>query len=386
MPVVNFFTYRDAVRHVLDYLGGDPEAQAKRDSRRAVRAAYREFSAAHRWTYYYQRGRVNINAAQTVGTIQYVSATRQLTITGNTWPSWVTAGTVVINNVSYEVDTSISSTVVTLSVNSCPQTDIASGTTYTLYQDTYTLPADFLQADTMVDVGNFFVPKYVNPRYWLDHQRLSKSPARPRFYTITSDPRKFGVMAVRLYPAPDAVYQYDFIYQRKPRELVVEDQHAGTVNIVGTSAVIAGTNTVFDTRWAGSVIRTSTSTTLLPEGQEWDNPFDQERVILSVASGTSLTVDSTYPTTYNGVTYVISDPVDVEHGAMLNCFLRCCEKQACYTRKTQPAATDRAEKAWINSLIACREADSRHFEEQTEGSASSWRQRLALMPRGPDIS
>jgi hypothetical protein len=381
---MNLFTYRDAVRHVVDYLGADPEAQAKRDARRAVRAAYREFTAAHRWTYYYQRGRVNVAAPQVTGTVTYVFSTRQLTLSGATWPSWVIYGTVVINNVSYDVDTSVSSTVITLSTNSCPQADISTPTGYTVYRDTYPLPADFLACDAIIDVGNFLRPTYVNPQQWLEYQRLSKSPARPRWWTITGDPHFQGAMALRFYPPPDSAYQYDFIYQRRPRNIVYDEQLAGNVSLTGGLATISGTGTAFDSRWAGSVIRTRQDSST-PEGLEWETPYDQQRVIVSVQSATALTVDSAYPTTFNNVGYVISDIIDVEEGAMLNCFLRCCEKQVAFTRKNKAAMRD-ASDAYTTALLEAREADARHFEEKVAGQYGPYANRLAFMPRGPDIA
>jgi hypothetical protein len=385
MTTVNFFTYRDAIRHCADYLGVPPEAQAKRDCRRAVLESYREFSAASRWFYYFQRGRINTSAPQTTGTVTYVSATRQLTLTGATWPSWVTFGVVVIQNITYDVDTSVSSTVVTLSTNACPNADISTATQYTLYRDTYPLPADCLQVDQLVDVGNQTIPCYVNPRDWLQQQRITKSPARPRDYTITSDPHYFGTMAIRFFPPPDTVYEFDFMYQRQPRQLRWDDVNAGTVSIAASSAVVTGTGTAFDSRYAGSVIRTSTTSTDSPEALTWETPYDQERVILTYTSTTSVTVDTTYPTTYSGVKYIISDPIDIEAGAMLNCFLRCCEKNLSYSRKDKNIIS-LAEQNWRFALMAAREADARHFQPQVAGEYGVHATRLSLMPRGPDMS
>lgn len=385
MTTVNFFTYRDAVRHCADYLGVPPEAQAKRDCRRAVLDSYREFSAASRWFYYFQRGRINTVAPQTTGTVTYVSSTRQLTLTGSTWPSWAIYGVVVLNNITYEVDTSVSSTVVTLKVTSCPQADISTATAYSLYRDTYPLPADCLQVDELVDVGNQMIPCYVNPRDWLQQQRLTKSPARPRDYTIMADPHYFGTMAIRFFPAPDAAYTFDFVYQRQPRQLRYDEVSAGTVTVAASSAVVTGTSTAFDSRHAGAVIRTSTNGTDVPEALTWETPYDQEKVIITYTSATSLTVDSTYSTSYSNVLYLISDPIDIEAGAMLNAFLRCCEKNIAFTRKDK-ASVAQAQQNWQMALIAAREADARHFQPQVPGEYGVRPSRLALMPRGQDVS
>jgi hypothetical protein len=55
-------------------------------------------------------------------------------------------------------------------------------------------------------------------------------------------------------------------------------------------------------------------------------PYDVQRVIATVPTTTSLTVDVAI-STRSGVGFTISDPVDMEPGMMLNCFLLKCEAE-----------------------------------------------------------
>lgn len=384
MASVNLWTYRDSIRQLVDYLGASPNAEASREARRAILAAYREFATAHNWSYFYQRGRVVTNAPYTTGTIQYVNSTRTITITGGTFPTWAPFGIISFNNVPYDVVSNPTSTTLVLSVNSNPGADVSVDTSYTLYRDCYPMPVDFHAADALVALGNSIsYPVYVHPSNWLVPQQLQRGPTTPVSYTFTSDPHYFGTMAVRFFPAPDQIYNYDFIYQRRPRSLATDEYKAGTVVATAGSAVVAGTGTTWLAKHVGSVIRVSANATDEAEGVEWSTPFQEERVVASVASTTSLTVDTAFTNTWSGVKYVLSDPIDVEVGAMLNCFQRCCEKQVGITRIMKNKES--AESSYLESLILAREADSRSLATRVAGPGGAYRQRLAYMPRGGDV-
>lgn len=384
MPSLNLLTYRDAVMHLVDYLGANPRPEAIRNSKTAVLNAHREMATAARWVFYYTHGRVNTVASYSTGTIAYDSATRHLTLTSGTWPSWSAYGTVVILNVSYEVASRVSDSIITLSTNSNPGADIAAGTSYVIFRDTYPMPLDFVAADGFMNQGNFTLPVYVHVGAWLDHQRLSKQPAIPRIYTFRGDPHYQGALGVSFYPPPDTIYQYDFIYQRRPRQLKVYEENTGTVTVSSGSATVAGSDTAFDATHVGAVIRFSANATDAPEGLAWSTPYYRERVITAVTDASTLTLDTVMDVTVSGVKYVISDPVDIEPGAMQTAFLRCCEKQEAIVRIMKNRAD--ADAAWKQALIEARESDNRSFGDRVAGQRGVLRQRLAYMPRGSDVS
>lgn len=381
-------TYQDLISHALDFLGANPGGDASRDARRAVLAAYREFAAECRWTYFLSRGRVLTSAHQTAGTIEYIATggtyERQVTLTGATWPAWAAQGQVTINNVVCDVAAVKSSTVLTLTQGQAPDQDVAAGSPYTLYRDCYPLPVDCLAIDRTIIQNNVFNMWYESPGVWLERQRVYHSPATPRSYTITSSPDYLGSMAVRFFPAPDNDYAIDFIYHRRPRPLRFEAIGDGSVSVTNGVATVTGVGTNFSARHVGSVLRLSNSISLAPTGEAGSNQAYFERIVTAVSSPTSLTVDAVFDESLTGVKYVLSDPADIEEGAMLQGLLRCVEKQVATSRNMK--TLDRSTSLYREALIKAREADSRDFSSQQAGASSPFPYRLAQMPRGPDVS
>lgn len=366
MPTINLTTFNDAVLRTLDYLGENATKLASRDARRAVLDAYRELASAHRWSYFYQRGRLQTVASYSTGTIQYTHTggtyEREVVLTTGTWPTWAAYGEILIAGIKYEVADRKSSSTITLSANSNPGANVASGTSYTIYRDSYPLPVDFLAADEFINLTSSFQLECIHPGDWNRLQRSSISPAGPRQVTVFGSADHLGAMSLAFFPPPDAVYNIDFIYQRRPRQLVFGDQSActaGTATNTINSTTVTGTGTSWTSAMIGSVLRLSANAADLPTPGWGANPFDVERVITNVASTTSLTVDTAIAAAHTGVKFVISDPIDIEEGAMLTAFWRCVEHQATIARimKNQ----DRADRAWIDALILAREADSRSF-------------------------
>lgn len=378
MPTVPIFTYRDAVRHVIDFMGASVTEQTIRDGRRAVRNAARELAQSHRWSYMYAQGRLNTVDDYSTGTITYTNSSRALTLASGTWPSWAAYGTVILSSVSYQVASRDSNSVLTLSVNSNPGADVAAGTTYTIYRDTYPLPSDFLSMGVIVESSNQYAPRYCHPNEWIELQRTGKAVGQPKVFTIVSDPNYFNTLAWRCWPAPDNIYRYDYSYQRRMRPLVYDEYSTGTATVTASSTTLSGTGTSWSSNYIGSVVRLSADTTNAPEALEWQNPYSVERVITAYTSATSLTVDTAFSAALTGVKYNISDPVDLEDGAMLNAFLRCCEKQVA-TSKTMRTKAE-ANAAWMEALIQAREADSRNFAPSAEGQTGHYRIPLRDMP------
>ncbi len=377
-------TYRDCVFHTLDFLGANVTEEARRDARRATLNAYRELASAHRWSYFYTRGRLNTVAPYSTGTVAVTASTGVVDLTGGVFPSWAPTGTIQINNVIYQIGSVQSTTQLTLTAQSRPGANIDAGATFTIYRDTFPLPADCLSIARLILVNNAFAMWYEPPTTWLERQRIYRGPATPRSYTIRGDPHYFAAMAVSLFPVPDAAYEFDYLYQRTPREMLIEESSTGTATCTSAALALTGSGTAWTSDMIGSVIRLSANGTALPDAPTGSNPAAQERIILAVASATSLTVDLAWTQSLTAVKHTISDPVDIESAAMLNALLRCCEKHAGLSR----ARADRMilESAYREALILAREADSRNFAMEASGSVSVYPYRLAQMPRGPDVS
>lgn len=385
---VRLTTYDDLIQHALDYLGANPGGDASRDARRGVQVGFREFAAERRWYYYYTRGRITTNSPTQAGTVQYQQTSggvpRQLTLTGATWPSWAAQGVIVLNNVVYEPATLVSSTVLTLREASNPGQDFPPGTVYTLYQDTYPLPVDCLAIDKAILLNNAFALWFEHPGTWLERQRIYYTPAVPRTYTITGSPDFMGSLVLRFFPPPDNQYNFDFIYHRRPRALKLQALSTGTVSVTNGSASVALAGSSWPSSLVGSVLRISPDTLNLPTSIYGGNPPLYERVILSVDSSTALTADAVFDQSLSGLKYTISDPVDIEDGAMLAGLFRGIEKQLAISRNMKTA--DRAAVIYREALIKACEADSRNFSMDREGPSNPYPYRLAQMPRGPDVS
>jgi hypothetical protein len=116
-----------------------------------------------------------------------------------------------------------------------------------------------------------------------------------------------------------------------------------------------------------------------------NNPATFEAIIYSVQSPTQLTLMPLTPSTvnYSGVAYVISDPIDIETGSMMNAFLRCCEHKLAQHRIMKDKPDAKAQ--YLDELRRAKEADSRSFAGRAEGEVNWNRMRMKDMPMGPDL-
>jgi hypothetical protein len=192
-------------------------------------------------------------------------------------------------------------------------------------------------------------------------------------------------MAIRFFPPPDNNYAFDFIYQRRPRQMWNAGYSTGKVTATQNSQTLTGIGTNWTNRMVGQCVRVGSDGVNLPTGPVGNYPAYMERVVLAVNSATSITMDQIATDSISQATHVISDVVDVEEGAMLTAFLRCCEKQIALTRSKTSGAAQQAEAAYQKALILAREADSRSFAIETVGNSHMYPYRLANMPQGPDI-
>lgn len=362
-------TFHDVIDHLLDHFGGVEQGRNVKMAKRSILSAYRGLPAAYNWSYYYKRGRVTTQAAYSTGTIAYDHTgganERMITLSGGVWPSWVARGLVRIGSIDYSVDERKSDTILTLSINSNPGADIAAGESYSVARDSYPLPVDFQSADQFRNATkNWAWPSYVDPGSWLDAHRSLESSNDPRIYTIMADPDFIGTMAVHFYPPPTAANDFDFLYQRFPSALRVSDYKTGTIATTASSAVVTGTGTAFTSDMKGSIIRVGTSTDN-PSGIDGLNPYAEERVIISVDSGTQVTVDSGMDSAASTVKYRISDPIDIDDGVMYEAFMAYCELRLSMLLKDDDIPLK--EEIYTGSLRMAMQSDNRSYGESGGG-------------------
>lgn len=322
------FTFRDAIYACADYQRGNASAKVETDVLMAVMAAYREIPGMHAWRYLIRQGHINLNAPYDTGTIAYDhtggSSERMVTLTTGTWPTWAANAQIRIASVVYPVEARVSNSVITLDANINPGADISSGTEYTIYQSGYVLPQDFVSMYAPITTTSWYGMRYLPPDRWLQLDRVSYSAGEAVFWTLLGSNDSYGLMRMEVWPSPDDDIPLQFLYNARPRPLVANGTASkysvGTVSISGTA--VTGSSTTFDSSMVGSVIRVSSDATTIPTGAEGDNPFVDERTIVSYTSATSVTLDAA-GTTASGKKYVISDPIDI-YPHMTEAFLACC--------------------------------------------------------------
>ncbi len=365
------YTYKDAVDHLMDWLGGSSDPIARRDSRRACQEALREIVNNHRWSYYYQHGRVTTVANYSTGTVAYDHTgganERQLTLSDGTWPTWAQYGTVRISNVPYAVAKRVSSTILQLEEENNPGEDIASGTSHSIYQEAYVLPPRFKQILSCIyDVALARVIDYVDPKVWLSDRRYAVSSGVPFGYTIMGSRQLHGQDALWFAPAPSQARSYDMVYLRAARPLLTEEYSTGTVSCTTGSATLTGSTTSWTSVHKGCVIRLSGNSSSAPTSPVGSNPAVEERIVLSVDSSTGITVDSAFTNTLSGVKYIISDPIDLDLEVMLNLFLRTAEK--CLGRFRHRTDQKLLESSAAQEALSAMGADNRAIAMRTAGA------------------
>jgi hypothetical protein len=341
--------------------------------------AWREFPGLHRWTYHYTHGRVELVPSITAGTIQYDQATRVVTLTGATWPSWAAQASIRIGDIVSDVASVTDPTHLVLSLTVNPGVDFAAGTGYTLYQDQYLLPADFLAMDCSIAETWFGELEYVHPTAWLWSTRTALRIGPPRYYTLLPARNLPGRYALFFWPIPDRQQTMDFIYQRRLRGLRYDNITDGKVATSG--ATVNGTGTNFTADMVGSYIRVSANGNP-PSNIDGSNPFFYESKIVAVASTTSLTTADAAPFDVTAAGYMIADPLDIEDGVMANCFAR----QAILHMAKDLRMKDRQliESEAMEALIRAKEHDARNFSAQKAGPGGYRRANRRYMATGPD--
>jgi hypothetical protein len=271
--------------------------------------------------------------------------------------------------------------------------DDFAGSPYQIFQESYPLPVDFSACDEVYIVGIGTLMQYVPPGEYFRHQRIHVGPAVPHVYTFTGDPRRYGSLSVLFYPPPLTEYTVDYNYRRQSRALsmhgtspvVAYSTGKVTCTIAGGQLLVSGTGTAFTPDMVGAVIRfAGTANGSVPTGQGGTSPFFAQRIVSTYTNPSAITIDQPIGTDLTGVPFAISDPVDLEPGAMSTYFLRECEKQA---RMIFRAETTKDEaKEYRDALTSALEADMRHYEARsTFGQSGLSRTRIANMPVGAPI-
>lgn len=354
---LRIYTYQDAVDLLVDYLGGNAEAAATRDVRKAVLEAYDELCGEKRWSHLSRSHYLQTELPET-GTLAYDAGTNMFTIDSSTFPTWAAGATLSVGDLRCRITTRNSSTTLTPHESTTPADDIATGTTFTIYKDVITLPENFISLVKPLDESNSSANcHYVTPDEWAYYSRYDQSQGSPVAWTIMADPIYLGRQAVHLWPAPDTKRTIGFLGRFYPRRLKYSGyrtaERVGTVSLSGNT--ITGTSTTFTSDMVGALIRISENGTDYPDGEGGNSPYEYQRIITAYSSATSLTFGGD-AITASGRRYCISDPIDLDRPVM-DAFWRGCERKVAHKKGT--AEQDRAEGTYASALAKALALDSK---------------------------
>lgn len=391
----DLITAYDVLERFLSFMGANPTLAADRDVRRAIISGIDELATVHPWKYYITLYRIDMQgiwqSSVPTATYAYTQANQQLALTGDTWPTWIVPGYsgLYVGTSFARVKAVLSSTVLQLDAVFNPGADIAAtdATTLTVFQDLYALPVNFSNGGRGLVQNNWGGMSYAQPHDMLSSIRYMATFGQPALYTFLPDPAIPGRLALQVYPPPDATNAptLDFVYQRRMRPVKTFDASTGTCTVTngGTAVTLAGGS--FLPVHAGAVMRLGTDGKNKPTGIDGPFPYGLERTISAVNSTTSVTLDAPADVGLAGVTYRISDPIDMEI-AMRNVYYATVQKHLARVRNFKPAEIQAIDSAWMMQLNLAKEADDRNSSREAVELWGTYRMRLRDMPRGPDIS
>lgn len=352
-------TFDDAVQRLASrYQFNSTQPIQGGRARDAVRSAYRDMPNKYQWGYLRRRARITTNAAYSTGSIEIVAATRTVTLTTGTWPSWAVYGELIVGSAVYKPK-SVDGATMILAADRCPTSDVASGTAYQLQRTTYPLPEDYRHLNDMFEVGSGFQPAYVPVS---DVGRLAAwwfTAGMPLQYTtMGSQPEYPGRFTIQLSPAPDTDRSYDIIYESAGRPLGLREVYStGTAGITADGYEITGTGTTFPLNCEGCIVRLSNNNHTLPTAAWGSQPCSYEGYITERVDATTLTVDTAAASTLTGCKFTIDDPLDIDQSSMQAAFDLLCQANFADLSQLQ-SANDEMAKFRIE-LQRARAADDR---------------------------
>ena len=356
---VSLLTSDDLCGQLLDGSGGAAvDGILQRRARRALQQGLQEIAAHRQWSYFRRRVVINSNTPQTSSTITYTNATRTVTLASGTFPSWSNQAWILIANKSYLVRSNPTTTTLILDENNNPGSDLAAGTTYTLYQESYRLPYDCSSILECWDTTSRFRLAGITPNIFDESKTAIFQSGTPQAFTVTGDDWIKGALCIKFVPVPAGSRQLCYFYDRTQQPLRIWKYNTGTVTVSASSASLTGTGTAFNATMVGAVIRFGTTTTE-PTSLEGTSPCLEERVILSVDSATTLTLDQAVDSAYSACKFTISDLIDVEPTAMRTAVVNCAALHFARERNADNSELARRTQACGDSLKLAMQADRR---------------------------
>ena len=194
----------------------------------ALASANRDLHAKWDWPWTYAETTIDIPANYSTGTVTFNANTALVTGSGTTWDTTWTNRRIQMGpaSIAYRVNAFTSPT--TLNLLESPNTSQA-GAGYTIFQDTYQLPADFEPGQDM-NLANLQLRDRIShiPRQSMDEQSIVLTQFFTNVQMAYADAGYDPVTRrylMKIIPPPGGVQQLRFRYRRMPADLTLPGQY-----------------------------------------------------------------------------------------------------------------------------------------------------------------
>lgn len=291
--------------------------------RNAVLSAWARLMTLHEWAYFHRMGTLLTYAGQTTGTVDFNVSTRQVTLTGATWPTNATSRHIRLNDNWYPIYKRTSSTVIELYTGKHPVEDL-DDESYLIQQVVYPLPQDVGDVLQVIEgIQNIQMLRLNLVEAFQLQEGLAWSPMLPTSYALVADsnnPQCWN-MWIPTEQTQDVVLQYMY-KARRPNDVLTRESR-GTVTVA--SGVATFSEEVVTSLWAGAnvLLRIATNDTQTPTGnwgdtQAGDIRYNRDctevRVIERLTSTTCRVSNTTLAAT--AVAYTASSLIDTADATM----------------------------------------------------------------------
>jgi hypothetical protein len=277
----------------------------------------------HEWAYFHRMGTLLTYAGQTTGTVDFSVSTRQVTLTGGTWPTNATSRHIRLNDNWYPIYKRTSSTVIELYAGKHPVENL-DDESYLIQQVVYPLPQDVGDVLQVIEgIQNIQMLRLNLVEAFQLQEGLAWSPMLPTSYALVADsnnPQCWN-MWIPTEQTQDVVLQYMY-KARRPNDVLTRESR-GTVTVA--SGVATFSEEVVTALWAGAnvLLRIANNDTQTPTGnwgdtQAGDIRYNRDctevRVVERLTSTTCRVSNATLAVT--GVSYTASSLIDTADATM----------------------------------------------------------------------
>lgn len=326
-------TVSDVMAHLCVAIGTPLSGTLEQQVRTAALNGWnRLFAIKSDWKWFHRLGTLQLNAAQTTGTVTFTESTRSLVLADATWPSNANEMHVRLGNAWYPVDKRVSSTELTFFPNQHPATDLAAETTYHIQKIIYPLPVEVGDLVQVINPGQTIALIQLSLAQTMEITNTFGIYGQPNAYALIADPKypdRWSLWMPTILTT-DTNLQYLYV-QRRPANVIYRESRGQVTLATGTATF---TDSICRSSWEGAVLRISRNTEY-PTGPWGDMPVSDpilnqdmyEMKIVEYLTATTVRVTDLTNAVATAAPFVVSSHVDVKPGAMETLIQRLAEDQ-----------------------------------------------------------